>query len=89
MCLALEYLLPRPLGNMIGFGNMSLHENEFVIQMAETIALQANKIDFLQSRLLQFKTIDSSSTQHPTVAIMEKEEEEDHTMEDLFNGRYQ
>ena len=74
---------------MIGFGNMSLHENEFVIQMAETIALQANKIDFLQNRLLQFKTIDSSSTQHSTVAIMEKEEEEDHTMEDLFNGRYQ
>ena len=74
---------------MIGFGNMSLHENEFVIQMAETIALQANKIDFLQNRLLQFKTIDSSSTQYTTVAIMEKEEEEDHTMEDLFNGRYQ
>ena len=71
--MALEYLLPRPLGNMIGFGNMSLHENDFVIHMAETIALQANKIDFLQSRLLQFKTIDSSSTQHPTVAIMEED----------------
>ena len=72
ICLALEYLLPKPMGNMIGFGNIS-SEQEFdnMIHMEETIVKQAHIIDDLQYKLFQLKTIDSLSTQQE--AIMEED----------------
>ena len=72
ICLTLEYLLPKPMGNMIGFGNIaSQHEFDNMIQMEGIIAKQANIIDDLQYKLLQLKTIDSISTQQ--VEIMEED----------------